>query len=386
MSSTYLDYFNYYLREFLNEIVTFFPDTKNDVLNNYRQLLENKNDKSDLYVKFYVSRINNYLCEIAKRDNKMFETQNLYLLEGLDFNLLWNKSTINETNKTAIWKYLQLLTLLGRKIVPNKNEIIRMLQKVGTIIEEPDKLNSTLGQGTNDDDSSNPLLNLLGLGELGGLGGLGGLGELFGGEGLGDVLSGMQEMVSGVNTEDIMKGLSEGIGNSKDDSASGTSAHSTNDSSNINDSATTNEPLTINNTENTSENNNENGFDNILKDMASELENSLDLSNIDEKEMENMSINDVIKKMASGDNSKKIGNVIGKGLKKGFASGKIKGEDLLKQSFGMMNQMGQMNQQMNNLGLNRAQQNRVNSSMRNQNAREKLKAKLEQRQLQQQNK
>lgn len=378
MSSTYLDYFNYYLREFLNEIVTFFPDTKNDVLNNYRQLLENKNDKSDLYVKFYVSRINNYLCEIAKRDNKMFETQNLFLLEGLDFNLLWNKSTINETNKTAIWKYLQLLTLLGRKIVPNKNEIIGMLQKVGTIIEEPDKLNSTLGQGTNDDDSSNPLLNLLGLG--GGLGGLGELGGLFGSEGLGDVISGMQEMASGVNTDDIMKGLSEGIGNK--DNSTPSNVNILSNSSNVNDSATTNETLTISDTEN----NNGNGFDDMLKDMASELEDVLDINGMDEKEMENMSLNDIIKKIASGDNSKKIGNVIGKSLKEGFASGKVKGEDLLKQSFGMMSQMGQMNQQMNNLGLNRAQQNRVNSSMRNQSAREKLKAKYEKRQLQQQNK
>ena len=41
MDYTYNDYFNYYLKEFLNELVNNFPQTEN-VLANYRNLLEGK--------------------------------------------------------------------------------------------------------------------------------------------------------------------------------------------------------------------------------------------------------------------------------------------------------------------------------------------------------
>ena len=40
MDYTYLDYFNYYLKEFLNEIVSKFPDFKHNVVQNYRSFLE----------------------------------------------------------------------------------------------------------------------------------------------------------------------------------------------------------------------------------------------------------------------------------------------------------------------------------------------------------
>jgi len=42
MDYTYLDYFNYYLREFLNEILVKYPELKNNILGNYRDLLEGK--------------------------------------------------------------------------------------------------------------------------------------------------------------------------------------------------------------------------------------------------------------------------------------------------------------------------------------------------------
>jgi hypothetical protein len=40
MDKTYLDYFNYYLKQFLNEIISYFPYTKAMILENYRAILE----------------------------------------------------------------------------------------------------------------------------------------------------------------------------------------------------------------------------------------------------------------------------------------------------------------------------------------------------------
>jgi len=45
MDYTYTDYFNYYLKEFLNEIINNFPETKPNVLSNYREILEGRNER-----------------------------------------------------------------------------------------------------------------------------------------------------------------------------------------------------------------------------------------------------------------------------------------------------------------------------------------------------
>ena len=39
MDYTYLDYFNYYLKEYINELINTFPQTQQPLLANYRSLL-----------------------------------------------------------------------------------------------------------------------------------------------------------------------------------------------------------------------------------------------------------------------------------------------------------------------------------------------------------
>ena len=73
MDYTYLDYFNYYLKEYLSELVNTFPETREPILANYRPLLEGKGDKNDIYVKCYYTKINNFLSQIAKKDITLFE-------------------------------------------------------------------------------------------------------------------------------------------------------------------------------------------------------------------------------------------------------------------------------------------------------------------------
>ena len=89
MSKTYLDYFNHTLNQFLNELISYFPFTKEGILNNYRGLLEGKDRKSDLYAKYYMSKVNDKLKEIATRDPHLFEKEHLYLIEGVDNETLY---------------------------------------------------------------------------------------------------------------------------------------------------------------------------------------------------------------------------------------------------------------------------------------------------------
>ena len=95
MEYTYVDYFNYYLKQFLNELVCTYPDSKKDILANYRPLLENKMDKSDMFAKYYYSKINKILDRITHKDETLFAESGVFLLEGVDFHLIWKNQQCN---------------------------------------------------------------------------------------------------------------------------------------------------------------------------------------------------------------------------------------------------------------------------------------------------
>jgi hypothetical protein len=71
MDYTYIDYFNYYLKEYLSELVNTFPETRESILSNYRSLLEGKDDKNDIYAKCYYTKINNFLQKIQQINQKI---------------------------------------------------------------------------------------------------------------------------------------------------------------------------------------------------------------------------------------------------------------------------------------------------------------------------
>ena len=240
MDYTYLDYFNYYLKEYISELINTFPETQQPLLANYRTLLEGKDDKNDLYAKCYYTKINNFLGQIAKKDVTLFETPGKIFIEGVDLSVIWNSLQATDANRVAIWKYLQILMILGRKIMPNHKEIVEMLNKISNgELNVPAKVEQTLASEDKDDTESSG--GIFGLGDiassLGGLsslvsgltgggsgggsgsgGGLGGLGSLLsgltggggeGGEGLGNLMSGITNMFSNPEFTNAMSQLSQ---------------------------------------------------------------------------------------------------------------------------------------------------------------------------------
>lgn len=141
MENTYLDYFNYYLKEFCNEIVNNFPEAKTNVLANYRLLLEGRDNKSDIYCKYFLNNVNEYIDDICSKREEMFNTDNsLNFLVGVNFADLWRSEMNNEYTKQSLWKYLQLLAHLSRNVVPELEEISELLNRVGGEIEAPAKM------------------------------------------------------------------------------------------------------------------------------------------------------------------------------------------------------------------------------------------------------
>jgi hypothetical protein len=426
MDKTYLDFFNSFLKQFLNELVSYFPFTKKAIVDNYRGLLEGHDKKSDLYVKYFVVKVNNYLTHIAKKDESLYEKEHLYLIEGVDMSAVWKSPESNPTNRQAIWKYLQLLTLLGRKVVPSKQEIVDMMNKVGGVINAPTKVEEKPQQDDLQENSASggldmgSLLNMAGGlmgggdGGLGGLGGLGALGGLIGGgggeglAGLGDMAKGLTEMMSNINLEEISKNIAEGMDQANMD---GNESSENMEEANV-EEVSSEEANTQENTENngttTNSSNDGNATGNLFNsglfgDLAKEMSETFDFSEA-EKKAENGEVDmaSAFKNFMSGDNPAKLMKLVGKyggRLQKDIASGNIDQSQLLRQTTQMMggmeglaSQMGNMQQatggQMSQeemmrqaaqmMGANKRQQNQIRSRLNNRNTttKERLQAKL----------
>jgi hypothetical protein len=389
MDKTYLDYFNYYLKQFLNEIISYFPYTKAMILENYRAILEGTDNKNDLYVKYFMTKANQHLFSIAKKDATLFDNEVLYLIEGVNFHELWKSSDSNDNNRQAVWKYLQLLVLLGRKCVPNKSEIVSMLDRVGGTIEAPDPLDKTLEKEEEEEEEETSGFGSLlkGLGDLTKLGkGLGGgkggldLGGL--GEGLGGIMKMAQSLSESLKDVDLSK-LQEQIQNvdtGEDDD------EGNDDGENVEDSNTEQ-------SSNKSEKSSSNPINDMLggslfSDLANEMANTFNFDEI-EAESEN-GVPDIGKTLGNfmkGDNPAKFMNLIskfGSKLESDVKSGKVNQKDILNQTSKMMGNLEdagvsseEIQQQAAQMfGNNSPQANRVKNNMRGQSARERLQKKL----------
>ena len=373
MEYTNLDYFNYYLKEFCNEITSNYPDFEKVVVSNYRDLLEGRGNKNDLYVKYFISKVNDHMDAICSGDVELFNSQNyidsetgnvrgLYLLEGVDFLKLWASEHNNDKNKEAVLKYLKLLTVIGRKIVPNNKEILDLLENVGGQVSAPAKVEKTLyGEEEDLDDAGNEP-DILGLGSLSGLAGLAGLGS---GEmpDIGKLAKTLTESLSKIkipNMEEMQEELRKNKSNnceSNDESNNEQNNNSTNgDSQNNNEedndesSSPTEDSKVRDNVNNEDENGPvdesespeapdlANGTSNLFTDLAQEMASTFDFDNI-EKDGQPENMGEAFGKFMSGNNPSKLMGLVskfGNRLQTDISSGKVNHQDLLKDTTSMM--------------------------------------------------
>jgi hypothetical protein len=334
MEYTNLEYFNYYLKEFCNELIANFPDVEKAIVANYRELLEAQQTKNDLYVKYFVSKVNDYMEDICNRNTELFvpsrwfneETKvqgGLYLLEGVDFVALWNSSHNNETTQQAIWKYLQLLVLLGRKVVPNRDEVLDILNGVGGQVYAPAKVEKTLkGEDDNLEDAGNKP-DILGLGNIAGLAGLMGIG---GGEmpDLSGIVKTLGDALGNIDMSEITKQMEAAQASAVDGMDGSEGTDTTSETTTTEGGETTTEGITSSTT-------------NLFTDLAKEMTETFDFSSLEGNEPANMG--EAFSKFLSGDNPAKLMGLVGKfgsKLQQDVASGKINQGDLLKDTQKMM--------------------------------------------------
>ena len=388
MDYTYLDYFNYYLKEFLNELVNTFPETRDPIIANYRALLEGRDDKSDLYVKYYYTKINNYLAPIAKKDASIFETPNKVFVQGVDMHSIWNSSHANDSNRAAIWKYLQILMVLGRKNIPNHKEIVELLNRVSNgEVNIPERVEKTLVSEKDDDDKPQPSgFSLENIGNIAdslsgvsslvsGLTGALGGGEGGSGGGLGDLIGGISNMFNNPEFSSMMSSLSEGLMQSTA-GAEGAEGEAGDATGTTDDSVEGNEATGATSTNTTADAPKAPLLNNkLFGELAEEITKTFNFEDM-EKEGKPANIGEALGKFMSGNNPQKLMSLVGKfgsKLQDEVKKGNINPADLLSQTMGMAGGPQNLQNMMNNPQVKARM-----SNLQKQNAtRDRLRAKLE---------
>jgi hypothetical protein len=354
MEFTYQDYFNYYLKEFCNELIANFPDAEKGIVSNYRELLEAKQSKNDIYVKYFVSRVNEHMEKICSSDESLFNPANhidpdtkavrtLVFIEGCDMLGVWNSSFNNANNKANIWKYLKLLVLFGRHVVPSNNEVLQIINSVGGNVYTPAKVEKTLHGKPEDLADAGNAPDMFGLGGLSSLAGLMGLGGgsadgLAGG--LGGLLGGMP---------DILKTLGDTLGNldmsammtpTDPSTVSGETTAETGSAPSDTATAEGQEAEQASTAE--GQQPNTAPVPGLFSDLAKEMAETFDFSSMEQGDAP-ANIGDAFKKFLSGDNPAKLMGLItkfGSKINSEVASGKLNQTDLLKETMGMMQGLG----------------------------------------------
>jgi len=436
MDYTYLDYFNYYLKEYLSELVNTFPETREPILANYRPLLEGKGDKNDLYVKCYYTKINNFLTQIAKKDVTLFDTPGKIFIEGVDLYAIWNSSSATDANRTAIWKYLQILMILGRRLIPNHKEIVDILNRVSNgDINVPAKVEKTLTADTKDESEETPsvfglgdiasslgglssLMNGLGKGGEGGSGGglgslmsgltglmggggdgaAGGLGSLLsglgGGEGgLGNIMGSLTDMFNNPEFTTAMSQLSQQFVPPQADAATIANSESTTGDSGNTESSTSESSTSASSTSESSTSNPSNAsnasnpsnpmFNNpLFGDLADEISKTFNFDEM-EKEGKPQNIGEALGRFMSGNNPAKLMGLVGKfgsKLQDEVKKGNINPADLLKQTMSAAGGAQNIQNMMNNPQMKqqmKEMQKQQSQTPNKQSTRERLRAKLD---------
>merc|ERR1711935_146312 len=166
--NTYIGKFNFYLNSFLNELIVIFPENKSCFEKNYQEIIDNKESVNETYIKDYMDKISEYHSDIAKKNDKLFKSdKEIYLLKDIDFRDLWSKD-LSDTTRENLWKYLQTLYVLGKKIATSDDEVSNMLDELNSEnIPEPefDEMKqmmenmSKITQNVKKDENINDLFN-----------------------------------------------------------------------------------------------------------------------------------------------------------------------------------------------------------------------------------
>ena len=146
MVQTNIEYFNYNLKLFVNDIIKVFPDLKDDLVEYYGQIITDEDSNEDKFIKRFMRKLSDKKTLISQKDESLF-SESIHILKGVDFKELWQNEKLKDSTKATIWDYLQTLYVIGETIVSDSDSIKKLVENFKKVRENKGDTPDT----TNDD-------------------------------------------------------------------------------------------------------------------------------------------------------------------------------------------------------------------------------------------
>jgi hypothetical protein len=150
---------------FINNLIIVFPEHKEDLENNYNDILildELVIDDNEI-IKEFLQLIDNNSDDITNKNEEIF-TDELYLIKDISMKTIW-VSDISDKTKNSIWSYLQSFCLINITINSNDkiNEVLKSIESNEKVkdkktlkdIKKIKKINDNLKNDESTNDTNN---------------------------------------------------------------------------------------------------------------------------------------------------------------------------------------------------------------------------------------
>ena len=124
---TSIQYFNDYLRAFVKDIQSTFPEY-NDLLGEYySDILAEESHNTDKHVKRFMRKMAGFKEQISNKSEDLYK-EPIFILKNLDFKILFESEDLSSESREKMWEYIQTLFVLGESIISDSERIKKLVK------------------------------------------------------------------------------------------------------------------------------------------------------------------------------------------------------------------------------------------------------------------
>lgn len=135
MVQTNIEYFNYNLKLFVNDIIKIFPDLETSLKEYYGEVLSDASSNEDKFIKRFMRKMGEHKTLISQKNEDLFKDP-VFVLKGVDFKEVWISDEVTDSVKNSIWDYIQTLYVIGETIVSDSSSIKKLVENFKKLRED----------------------------------------------------------------------------------------------------------------------------------------------------------------------------------------------------------------------------------------------------------
>ena len=162
---TSIQYFNDYLRAFVQDIQSTFPEY-NDLLGDYySDILAEESHNTDKHVKRFMRKMTDFKEQISNKSEDLYK-EPIFILKNLDFKILFESEDLSSESREKMWEYIQTLFVLGESIISDSERIKKLVKNFKRLRQDNGNENSETAEAeaeaeTEADEEDEQILNML---------------------------------------------------------------------------------------------------------------------------------------------------------------------------------------------------------------------------------